>query len=1103
LFNKLKIMFNSEPNSFVNLEETEVFVFPTSFAQARLLFIDQLIPGNTFYNVPTVIHLTGFLNLSALEQTWQKIVDRHEILRTTFKFINDQPVQIIASNLAINLPVIDLQNLPLLTQKTETQKLITAEFEHQFDLSQLPLIRAKLIKLNPTEQILLLNLHHIICDDWSMGILIKELGSLYTSFSQNQTPNLLELPLQYADFAHWQRETLTGEILENHLAYWRQKLSHISELNLPTDQPKTDINNYQGATAFLELPKSLSDALETLTQQENATLFMTLLAAFQILLYHYTHQEDIAVGSVIANRNRSEIEQLIGFFVNTLVLRTDLSGNPNFREVLHRVKETTLGAYAHQDLPFEKLVEELHPERNLNQHPLFQVMFGFQNSPMQSLELPGLEVKTLDLELTTTRFDLEFHLWQSSDNFRSLWGGNRWQYTEGIRGVMVYNTDLFAPSTITRMLKHFQTLIESIIANPEQRITELEILTQSEQHQISVKFNQTQSNYPKNNCIHQLFIEQVKQNPDSIAINFNQQQLTYQELSDRSNQLARYLQKKGAHKEENIAICIEPSVEMIVGLLGILKAGSAYLPLDPNYPQERLNFMLEDAQISLLLTTQNLSESFINYPLINLDKDWQIIAQESQENLENNATSENLAYIIYTSGSTGKPKGVAVTHQAVNRLVCQTNYVKIQASDKIAQVSNFSFDAATFEIWGALLNGAQLIGINREVLLSPEDFSLEIRQKEISILFLTTALFQQMARTTPNAFANLRYLLFGGETVAPRWVKKVLAKAPPKQLIHVYGPTENTTFSTYYNIEEVGETATSIPIGYPISNTQVYILNAQLKPVPIGVIGELYLGGDGLAKGYLNQAELTAERFIKNPFNSQPKARLYKTGDLAKFQPDGKIEFVGRIDNQVKIRGFRIELGEIEVTLSQHDQVTEVVVIVNEDIPGDKHLIAYIVPEQNQTPNSRNLREFLKAKLPEYMVPSAFVFLETLPLTANGKVDRKALPLVDTLSLDITENYVAPRTEIEQVLTETFAQVLGKEQVGIHDNFFELGGHSLLATQVTSRIRDKLQIEVPVRNLFTAPTAASLAKYLETVSWVAKGQQVNNLTEDTREEVEF
>ncbi len=1127
------------------MSSEDIFVFPASFAQQRLWFLDQLIPGNTIYNVPTIIRLVGSLNLTALKQTFNEIVRRHETLRTTFMVSDGQPLQAILPSLIIFPSILELQQLPVEEREVEAKRIIAAEIERPFDLSSEPLLRVTLLVLSETKHILLVNMHHIICDDWSIGVLVRELGTLYAAFTSTDAKLgdakllLPELPLQYADFAHWQREWLQGDVLQSQLTYWRQQLNGISMLHLPTDKARSPIQSYQGATQFLELPKNLTDALETLSQQEGTTFFMTLLAAFQILLYRYTHQEDIAVGSPIANRNRSEIEGLIGFFVNSLVLRTDLSGNPTFRELLGRVREVTLGGYSHQDLPFEKLVEELHPERNLSQHPLFQVVFSLQNAPMSGLELPGLVPSFINIDFKKTRFDLELHLWKCSDDFRSLWGTN-WEYSEGLRGVMVYNTDLFDKATISRMLEHFKTLLSGIVENPDRRIANLPLLNETETHQILVEWNNTQANYPHDKCIHELFENQVEQHPNAIAITFENNvetryiasppdiaSLTYEELNIRSNQVAHQLQKLGVGAEVLVGICISQSVEMIVGLLGILKAGGAYLPLDPSYPQERLNFMLVDAQVTVLLTQEKLLKHFPGFsnPIICIDKDWENIAQENKENPKSRVTSNNLAYVIYTSGSTGKPKGVAVTHKAVNRLVCNTNYIKLSPDDKIAQASNTSFDAATFEIWGALLNGAQLVGISKHITISSQEFALQIKQKGITVLFLTTALFQQIARDIPQAFASLKYLLFGGEAVDIRWVKKVIKHGLPKHLIHVYGPTENTTFSTYYCVEELPEAATSIPIGRPITNRQIYILDSHLQPVPIGIVGELYIGGDGLAQSYLNRPELTAERFVSNIFDDKNKAiyenfssllnngrgnpaPTFKTGDLARYLPDGNIEFLGRIDNQVKIRGYRIELSEIEAVLSQHPAVRETVVTVCEDVPDDKYLVAYIVTNSEQIPTQETqsfalqLRQFIKEKLPEYMLPKAYVILEFLPLTPNGKIDRRALPMPDSVTFD-SPNYLAPRTQVEELLVEIWAKLLGKEQVGVSDNFFELGGHSLLATQLVSRIRDTFQIDLPVRNLFEAPTIEQLAKYIDTMCWAVKGVDNIEATGQEREEVEF
>lgn len=1101
----------------------EVYIFPASFAQQRLWFLDQFVPDTSLYNVPTVFRLTGILHQVALKQSFNQIVQRHETLRTSFTTQAGQLLQAIAPDLKVILPWVDLRDLPVAMREPEALRQVRQAIEQPFDLSNGPLLRLLLLQLDHIEHILLINLHHIVFDEWSSGVLIRELGAFYTAALQNKPAMLPEPPIQYADFAHWQREYLQGETLETQLNYWRQQLQNAPVLNLPS-RSALAIPSYKGAVQLLELPQRLLDELEDLSQQQDVTLFMTLLAAFQILLARYSGQEDIAVGSPIANRNRSELEDLIGFFVNSLVFRTDLSGNPTVRELLGRVREVALGAYAHQDLPFEKLVEELHPERNLSRNPLFQVVFALQNAPMSQLELPQLTLSALKFETKTTRFDLELYLWKCSDNFRQLWG-NGWQQTEGLRGVVVYNTDLFEAELIQRLCHHFQTLLEGMVAHPDARLAELPILTATEQQWLS-DWNKTQTDYPADRCIHQLFEDQVRRSPDAIAMRFTGRSFTYQALNQGSNQLAHYLQQVGLKPRALVGVCLEQSSEAIAAMLGILKAGAAYVPLDPTYPPERLRMMIADAQVSIVLTDRPFAErlSECGATVICLGQEWETIAQASEDNPTGEATPDQLAYVIYTSGSTGQPKGVAVTHRAVNRLVCQTNYVQLNSTDTVAQVSNLAFDAATFEIWGALLNGAQLVEIDRATTLTPSEFAAQIRQQQISVLFLTTALLNQIVRDVPDAFRSLKYLLFGGEAVDPRWVRALLQQGKPDHLLHVYGPTENTTFTTWYEIQNVAEDAVTIPIGRAVANTQVYLLDQHLNPVPIGISGEIYVGGDGLAQGYLNRMELTAERFVSNPFQFATKLQnaakpapdsvyypysatsslLYKTGDLARYRSDGNLEFLGRIDDQVKLRGFRIELGEIEAVLSQHPAVQEAVVVVRE-VEGNKRLIAYTASSQPLLPS--DLRTFLKAKLPDYMLPSAFVNLKALPLTPNGKVDRRALPvLIQTESAPID---IAPRTAVETALAEIWMALLGVKHVGVQDNFFELGGHSLLATQLVSKIRVAFQIEVPLRYLFEAPTVAGLAQYIETTLIAQKEANLNTAVNSNqinlrqREEVEL
>ena len=1054
------------------LPRTKDTELPLSFAQQRLWFLDQLQPNSALYNIPMVLRLQGNLNQGALEQSLWSICDRHEVLRTNFVTINGQPTQIIQTTRE-TISVVDLQDLPIQEQAEKTQQLKQKQATQPFDLAKESLIRITLVVLSETEHLLLVCMHHIISDGWSIEVFIHELTSLYNAYAQNQPANLAPLPIQYADFAIWQRQWLQGDVLQTQLNYWQNQLADAPALlSLPTDHPRPAVQSFVGAYQEFSLSPALSQALTELSRQQGATLFMTLLAAFDALLYRYTGQGDILVGTPIANRNRGEIEGLIGFFVNTLVLRTDLADNPSFSQLLTRVREVTMDAYAHQDLPFEMLVEALQPERDLSHTPLFQVAFVLQNTPKSEIAMTGLTVTDLPPENTTAKFDLTLAMVNTDD---------------GLKGVWEYNTDLFESSTIERLSGHFLNLLGGIVANPQARISQLPLLTESETNQLLIEWNNTQVDYPEYKCIYQLFEEQAERTPDAIAVVFENQQLTYAELNDRANQLAHYLRKLGVKPDELVGICLERSLDMIVGLLAILKVGGAYVPIDPDYPQERISFMLQDTQVKIILTCESLQNSLQNHQtiVICLDKDWQQINQASLENLNSTVSADNLAYVIYTSGSTGIPKGVIVTHQAVNRLVLNTNYIQFTPDDRVVQASNIAFDAATFEIWGALLNGAKIIIIAKSVLLSPQELALSLKENQISVLFLTTALFNQLANLVPQAFSSLRCLLFGGEAVEPKWVQEVLEKGAPQRLLHVYGPTENTTFSSWYLVENVASTATTIPIGKAIANTQIYLLDKNLQPVPIGVVGELHIGGMGLAKGYLNRPELTQEKFIPNPFekdevipptplnkDGNEPSKLYKTGDLARYLPDGNIEYLGRIDNQVKIRGFRIELGEIEALLNQNEDVQSACVIAREDNPGDKRLVAYLVPQPEIILTIDEIRQFLKAKLPDYMVPNAFVILEALPLTPNGKIDRRALPVPD---LQSQGEYIAPRNPIEEKMAQIWAEVLKLKRVSIEDNFFELGGHSLLATQAISRLQETFEIVLPLRYLFESPTIAQLS----------------------------
>ena len=1039
---------------------------PLSLAQQRLWFLNQLDPDNPSYNEHGAIQLTGYLDVAAIAQSLNEIVRRHEVLRTTFEMVEGQPIQVIRPNLTLTLPAVNLCQLPEPEQKREVQRLTTEHSQQPFDLVQGPLLRWMLLQLGQQDYILLFTVHHIVFDGWSIGVLFREITTLYKAFSTGQPSPLPELPIQYADFAAWQRQGLHREVLNAQLAYWKQQLKNLPILHLPTDRPRPAVQTFRGAKTSFCIPTHLTKALKALSQKEDVTLFMTLLAAFKTLLYRYTGSEDIAVGSPIANRNRIEIEGLIGFFVNTLVLRTDLSNNPTFRTLLSRVSDVALGAYTHQDVTFEQLVEELHPQRDLSNTPLFQVMFGLQNAPISALELSGLKLSFLGRNPGTAKFDLTLFIEEAA---------------EELIGVLEYNTDLFEAATINRMAGHFQQLLEGIVANPDRPLSELPMLTEAERQQLLVEWNQTQVDYPKDYCIHELFEAQVERTPDAIAVVFEDQQLTYRELNAKANQLAHYLQTLGVGPEVLVGICVERSLEMAIGLLGILKAGGAYVPLDPAYPQERLTFMLEDAQVPVLLTQQYLADKLPphNTQTICLDTNINEIAQYSQENPISGVNSNNLIYVIYTSGSTGKPKGVMNTHRGLcNRLLWMQDTYHLTVSDRVLQKTPFSFDVSVWEVFWPLMNGACLVIAQPGGHQDSTYLVKLIHTEQITTIHFVPSMLQVFLEERGlETCSCLKRVICSGEALSLELQKRFFARLDA-ELYNLYGPTEAAIDVTYWHCQRQSDLP-NVPIGRPIANTQIYLLDAQKELVPIGIPGELHITGEGLARGYLNRAELTAEKFIPNPFSDDTEARLYKTGDLARYRPDGNIEYLGRIDYQVKVRGFRLELGEIEAVLSQHQGVRDAVVVVREDKPGSQSLVAYVVPSSKPAPTIAQLRRFLIEKLPNYMVPTAFVLLETLPLTPNGKVDRRALPAPEPTRPESTVSWVPPRTPVEEMLASIWSQVLGIEQVGIYDNFFELGGHSLLVTQVISQIRKVFGVDLPVRCLFEAPTIASLLDYVE------------------------
>ena len=1048
--------------------------FPLSFAQQRLWFLDQLTPGNFTYNILIGVRLTGTLDGRALERSLNELVKRHEVLRTAFKTINGQPVQAIASNLELKILEIDLRSLPETERSREVERLIATEAKLAFDLSQAPLLRAKLLQLSDSNWVLLLSTHHIISDAWSMGIFIQELATFYQAFCTGKPSPLPELSVQYADFASWQRQWLQGEVLETQLAYWKKQLGgNLPVLNLPTDRPRPAVQTFRGAVHKFTIPKAIAEEMTKLSQREKATLFMVLLAAFKTLLYRYTGQEDILVASPIANRNRREIEELIGFFANTLVFRTNLSSNPTFKELLASVREVALGAYNHQDLPFEKLVEILQPERDLSHNPLHQVVFYLRNVPTPEIKLPGVTLSNLEIEQKTAKFDLALGLEEG---------------LEGINGTLEYSEDLFDASTARRIAGHFITLLESIAANPEQRISNLPILTKPEQQQLLFEWNNTQSELPKNQCVHGLFEAQTERTPDAIAVVFKNEYLTYLELNKKANNLASYLQKIGVNPEVLVGIYVERSLEMMVGLLGILKAGGAYVPLDPAYPPERLAFMLEDAKISVLLTQKKLLETLPknSASLVFLDADWEGISScdEPVVGLQN---SSNLAYVIYTSGSTGKPKGVQISHASVvNFLSSMRQQLAIADRDVWLAVTSLSFDIAALELFLPITTGSRVVVASREVASNGEKLLETLTNSGATVMQATPASWKMLLAAGWQGNNQLK-ILCGGEALPRQLANQLLLRGAA--VWNLYGPTETTIWSTLYQVDCKDE---SVSIGRPIANTQIFILDRYLMPVPIGVFGELHIGGAGLSRGYLNRPELTAEKFIPNPFAKDPihasfilhpsslilSERLYKTGDLARYLPDGNIEFMGRSDHQVKVRGYRIELGEIEETLRQHPAVQDAAAIAGDDGSGNQRLVAYVVLDPDKLPSISNLRGYLQEKLPEYMVPSAFVTLESLPLTPNGKLDRRALPQkCDRVSEETA--FTAPQTPTEKELAQIWMAVLELEKVGINESFFDIGGHSLMAMQLVSRVRTRFGVELPLYDFYAAPTIQNLAELIE------------------------
>jgi amino acid adenylation domain-containing protein/non-ribosomal peptide synthase protein (TIGR01720 family) len=1039
---------------------------PLSFAQEQLWFLEQIHTTNGAYDLSTALRLRGHLQVPALQQAFDELVKRHEVLRVRFENRGGQPVQIISPPQPVVLHMEDLSGLAFADREIRLQQRIRENGLVHFDLSRGPLLRVVLTKLADQEQVLQITFHHIISDGWSMGILLRELPALYDAYRHGFASPLPPLEVQYADYVLWQREWLQGEELENQLAYWKTQLANTpATLELPTDRPRPAVPSYKGGLRLFRLPAALSRRIIELAKKESVTLYILSLAALNIVLGRWSGQRDILVGSATAGRTHREVEGLIGFFVNMFVMRGNLRGDPTFRELLARTREAALQANAHQELPLEKIIAELQPQRYLSRQPLFQVVFLMENTPASpwsrwsDLEAQPIEV---GLALAVSRFDMMMNLFESGPE---------------LAGWIEYAADLFDEATIDRFIAHYTHVLEQLVEDPLMRLSQLSILTEPEARQLLVEWNQTVTPGQTGRCVHELFTEQALRTPELPAVVCGGRQLTYAELDQRSSKLAEYLRSVGAGPECVVGLCVSRSMEMVVGLLGVLKAGAAYLPLDANYPPQRLAFMIEDARAHIVLTEEKWAGLFSAMPVVK-----QVCTFGEARQAGATATvppvafsADHLAYILYTSGSTGQPKGVAVQHRAITRLVRHAQYVNLHEQCCVLSAAPLTFDAATFEIWGPLLNGGRVVVLT-ETIPSAQLIQECVKRDGVDIAWLTSSLFNSIIDQSIEALRGIRQLLIGGEALSIAHVKRARQLLPEQSLINGYGPTECVTFSCTYNIPaHLPENISSVPIGRPITDTQVYVLDEELQPVPVGVLGELYIAGTAVARGYFRRGGLTAAHFVANPFGA-PGSRMYATGDRVRYRADGALEYQGRADQQLKVRGFRIESGEVEAALLRHPDLREVAVVAREDT-GEKLLVAYLVAAQGAVvPDSSTLREFLKQSLPEYMVPNLFVVLEQLPLTANGKLDRERLPAPELPEADPLE-YAEPRTPTERVLAKVWADVLKLERVGIHDNFFELGGMSMTALRVTDLATQAGLTFMPT-DLFEFQTIAELAAQL-------------------------
>ncbi len=1042
--------------------------FPLSFSQQRLWFLDKLEPGSPLYNIPAVLRLKGNLNISALEQSFQEVIKRHEVLRTIFSEENGEAVQVVSETFSFQINQIDLNTIPKTERDQTLQRYAAEESVKPFQLSSGPLLRVSLLSFSDSDHALLVTMHHIVSDNWSTGIFVHEIMQLYSAFVQGQQPQLPPLAVQYADFAAWQRKWFKGKTMDDQIAYWKQALQGIPPvLELPLDKPRPAYQTYNGDFKTFTVTNETTEGLKNLSRHQDVTMFMTLLSAYYVLLHRHAGQDDICVGSPIANRNRKETEPMIGFFVNTLVLRGALHGNPTFNELLQRTKESTLGAYAHQDLPFETLVEELQPERDMSHSPLFQAMFVLNNAPMEKLELPGLELSVVEIENKTSKFDLILNVLEDEN---------------GLQCKIEYNTDLFEAATIERMSRHYQILLGNIVESPDQPIGRLSILDDSEKKQLRA-WSEPERFYNESQSVVDMLIKQAQATPEAPALRVLDETLSYDALHTQSNRLANLLLQKGLKHGDKVGVFADRSAQVIVSFLAVLKAGGVYLPLDPSYPSERLEYMLEDSGAAFLLTLSHLKEILPGNQrqTIVLDELAESLTSVSADTPKISLAAEDTAYVIYTSGSTGQPKGVEISHEAIaNHCVDMASYYQLTPDDNVLQFAALNFDASIEQILPPLISGATVCMRENEIWDSHQ-LSQKITEYDLTVINPPTAYWAQMAETwaeQPEMIPEnrLRLVIVGGDVLQPQalqnWYKTPLKHI---RLINAYGPTEAVITATTYEVPE-GFNGYRVPIGRPRANRRMYVVDPYGNPAPINVPGELLIGGNALAKGYLGRPELTEEKFIPNLFANGE--RMYKTGDRVRFLPDGSLDFMGRIDFQVKIRGFRIELGEIENAIQNIPDIRRAVVKAFDTPQGIKALAAYVTTVDNIKIDSSSIRSFLEEYLPDYMIPALFIQLEEMPLDPSGKINRRLLPEADLSKIEVKTEYVAPRTPTEEKLCDMMKEVLQVERVGIKDSFFDLGGHSMMATQVVSRIREAFDVELSLRVLFENPTAEGIARAL-------------------------